>query len=52
MDQPQISPGWALLAIFILYGLAGALDQPIEDTEQPQPPTATAPLVGGVRLQC
>lgn len=52
MDQPQISPGWALLAIFILYGLAGALDQPIEDTEQPQPPTAMAPLVGVVRLQC
>lgn len=41
-----------MLAIFILYGLAGALDQPIEDTEQPQPPTATAPLVGVVRLQC
>ena len=35
MDQAQISPGWALFAILILWGLAGALDEPIEDTWPP-----------------
>jgi hypothetical protein len=31
MDQSPISPGWAMTAIVILWGLAGALDQPLED---------------------
>lgn len=31
MDQSPISPGWALTAIVILWGLAGALDQPLDE---------------------
>lgn len=31
MDQSPISPGWALTAIVILWGVAGALDQPLDN---------------------
>lgn len=51
MDQAQISPGWALFAIFILWGLAGALDEPIEDTGLPERPAAAEPF-RAIRLQC
>ena len=30
MNPAPISPGWALVAIFLLWGLAGALDQPVD----------------------
>ena len=33
MNPAPISPGWALVAIFLLWGLAGALDQPLDDGE-------------------
>ena len=51
MDQAQISPGWALLAILVLWGLAGALDEPIEDTGPPKQPAAAEPF-RAIRLQC
>ena len=51
MDQAQISPGWALFAILILWGLAGALDEPIEDTRPPEQPPAAEPF-RAIRLQC
>ena len=44
MEQAQISPGWALFAILILWGLAGALDEPIEDTGSPEQPPAAEPF--------
>ena len=50
MDQAQISPGWALFAIFILWGLAGALDEPIEDTGPLVEPAAEP--FRAIRLQC
>ena len=31
MNPGPISPGWALVAIVLLYWLAGALDQPLDD---------------------
>ena len=33
MNTAPISPGWALVAIVLLWGLAGALDQPLDDGE-------------------
>lgn len=33
MNESAISPGCALVAIFLLWGLAGALDQPLLDEE-------------------
>lgn len=33
MNPASISPGWALIAIVLLWGLAGALDQPLDDGE-------------------
>lgn len=33
MNPAPISPGWALVAIVLLWGLAGALDQPLDDGE-------------------
>ena len=51
MDQAQISPGWALFAILILCGLAGALDEPIEDIGSPEQPLAAEPF-RAIRLQC
>lgn len=47
MQQAKISPGWALLAIFILWGIAGALDQPLEGTEtvaEAEPMLASPPI--------
>ena len=43
MDQSPISPGWALTAIVILWGLAGALDQPLDEgpSEQHEPSAET-----------
>lgn len=51
MDQAQISPGRALFAIFILWGLAGALDEPIEEIGPPGQPPAAEPF-RTIRLQC
>jgi hypothetical protein len=51
MDQAQISAGWALFAIFILWALAGALDEPIEHTGPPEQPPAAEPF-RAIRLQC
>ena len=51
MDQAQISPGWVAFAIFILWGLAGALDEPIEDVGPPERPVASEPF-RAIRLQC
>ena len=51
MDQAQISPGWALFAILILWGLAGALDEPIEDSGPLEQPPAAEPF-RAIRLQC
>ena len=51
MDQAQISPGWALFTILILWGLAGALDEPIDDTAPPEQPPAAEPF-RAIRLQC
>lgn len=31
MDQSQTGSGWALTAIVLLWGLAGALDQPLDE---------------------
>lgn len=43
MDQSPISPGWALTAIVILWGLAGALDQPLDEgpSDQHEPAAET-----------
>ncbi len=55
MNESSISPGWALVAIFLLWGLAGALDQPPPDEEPAEAlpveqakPVASPP----VRLLC
>ena len=49
-----ISPGWALVAILLLWGLAGALDQPPGDAE-PSPGLVidqAAPAEPLVHLRC
>lgn len=33
MNPAPISPGWALVAFALLWGLAGAPDQPLDDGE-------------------
>jgi len=55
MNESAISPGWALVAIVLLWGLAGALDQPLLDEEPAEAlpieqakPVASPP----VRLLC
>lgn len=55
MNESAISPSWALVAIFLLWGLAGALDQPLLDEESAEAlpveqakPVASPP----VRLLC
>lgn len=55
MNESSISPGWALVAIFLVWGLAGALDQPLLDEEPAEAlpveqakPVASPP----VRLLC
>lgn len=55
MNESSISPGWALAAIVLLWGLAGALDQPLLDEEPAEAlpveqakPVASPP----VRLLC
>lgn len=47
MDQSTIRPRLALSAIVILWGLAGALDQPLEEgpSEQHEGPSPTVQLL-------
>ena len=54
MNEFSISPGWALVAIFLLWGLAGALDQPLIDEEPAQalPVEQAKPVAPPVRLLC
>ena len=54
MNESSISPGWALVAIFLLWGLAGALDQPRIDEEPAQalPLEQAKPVAPPVRLLC
>ena len=55
MNESCISPGWALVAIFLLWGLAGALDQPLLDEEPAQArpiEQATPVALPTVRLLC
>lgn len=54
MNESSISPGWTLVAIFLLWGLAGALDQPLID-EEPTPALPVEkvkPVAPPVRLLC
>lgn len=51
MPRASISPGWGLLAIFILWGIAGGLDQPLQASEayaETEPTQAMPPI----RLHC
>jgi hypothetical protein len=43
MNPAPISPGWALVAIALLWGLAGALDQPLDDGEPFEGPAIEQP---------
>ena len=54
MNESSISPGWALVAIFLLWGLAGALDQPLIDEESAEalPVERAKPVAPPVRLLC
>ena len=54
MNESSISPGWTLVAIFLLWGLAGALDQPVIDEEPAQalPLEQAKPVAPPVRLLC
>ena len=54
MNRTPIRPGWALLAILLLWGLAGALDQPLSDEESAQAPSIghAASVAMPVRLRC
>ena len=54
MNEFSISPGWALVAIFLLWGLAGALVQPLIDEEPAQalPVEQAKPFASPVRLLC
>lgn len=54
MNGDPIAPGWARLAILLLWGLASALDQPPTDAA-PSPAPAidrAVPAEGFVRLRC
>ena len=54
MNEFSISPGWALVATFLLWGLAGALDQPLIDEEPAEalPVERAKPVAPPVRLLC
>ena len=54
MNESSISSGRALVAIFLLWGLAGALDQPLIDEEPAQslPIEQAKPVAPPVRLLC
>ena len=54
MNESCISPGWALVAILLLWGLAAALDQPLIDEEPTQalPIVEAPPVAPQVRLLC
>mgnify|MGYP000507024898 CR=1 FL=1 len=54
MNESSVSPGWALVAIFFLWGLAGALDQPLIDEEPAEalPVERAKPVAPAVRLPC
>jgi hypothetical protein len=54
MNESSISAGWALVAIFLLWGLAGALDQPLIDEQPAQalPVEQAKPVAPPVRLLC
>jgi hypothetical protein len=54
MNGTPIRPGWALLAILLLWGLAGALDQPLSDEESAQALSIrhAASVAMPVRLRC
>jgi len=52
MNRPLLSPGWALVIVFLLWGLAGALEEPfavgrVSGAEAPWIPSARL-----VRLAC
>lgn len=51
MQQAPIRPGWLLLAIFLLWGIAGGLDQPLQASETD---TETDPMqaMPPIRLHC
>lgn len=54
-QQSPISPGWLLLIIFVLWGLAGKLDEPLEGWPEAEPQRAVDVAVSespGVRLLC
>jgi hypothetical protein len=54
MNPAPVSPGWALVAIFLLWGLAGALDQPLDDGEPSEGPAIgqSAPAELLLHLRC
>ena len=54
MNGTPIRPGWALVAILLLWGLAGALDQPLSDEESAQALSIghAASVAMPVRLRC
>ena len=56
MDQSTISPGWVLSTIVLLWGLAGALDQPLEegpsDHQEPVAESGTVDWYPTVQLLC
>ena len=54
MNGTPIRPGWALVAILLLWGLAGALDQPLSDEESAQAHSVeqAASVAMPVRLRC
>ena len=54
MNESSVSPGWILVAIFLPWGLAGALDQPLIDQEPAQalPVEHAKPVAPPVRLLC
>ena len=54
MNGTPIRPGWALLAILLLWGLAGALDQPLinEEPAQAHSVEQAASVAMPVRLRC
>ena len=54
MNGTPIRPGWALLAVPLLWGLARALDQPLFDEESAQAPFIEheASVAKPLRLRC
>jgi len=56
MDRSQTGPGWALTTIALLWGLAGALDQPLDEGSSDQQEVAaesrTSDLYPAVHLLC